>query len=497
MSATKFSRRTFLRLAALSGGGLVAAACGTGGTTSTTAGAGAGATTTLGAQTTGATAPPGETVVLDVLTSPSEYEGPYREIWNLFEATHPGIEIALFSINEDTSAAHEARVAGGFLPAIEDTTEQQLVAGVDNFETFIDLSSIDFPWWDKWTWDVKNAWSDLFGLPGPRTLTPFQGFVLTWQWNQELMERAGLDPQNDVKTWDDQKAWLDEGTAWANTQDDVSFFWNVAWHNWVFGVQYPEIVPMAFGDGNRQRLVDCWLGNAKFNAEDSPYRHHFEFFLEANDKGWIPDGLSTRQWEGDMEASYIAGDSVMMFHGPWVWDKAMAAGSDFAVNDMQAGMPAAPPADGQPWIQAASPPSVSDLGLFMRTGNKETTYWEQTLTTWNWLHSPEVIPLRAEAEGRAVTYTLDEPPNIEGPQFQAVLKEIGAPGGKWEDVSFEEGQTGEVLAAPFRIEGSTGVFDWEANGNNVVMADLLSGAIDVQAALDVLQKNWEASYDIP
>ena len=77
-----------------------------------------------------------------------------------------------------------------------------------------------------------------------------------------------------------------------------------------------------------------------------------------------------------------------------------------------------------------------------------------------------------------------------------MLKEIGTPGGKWEDVSFEEGQTGEVLAAPFRIKGSTGVFDWEANGNNVVMADLLSGAIDVQGALDILQSNWEASYEI-
>lgn len=497
MSESYLSRRKFLGFAVIAGGGLVAAACG-GSSTPTTAAAGGGGSTTTAAGGGGTTtvAPPAETVVLDVLTSPSEYEGPYREIWNFFESTHPGIEISLFSINEDTAAAHEAKVAGGFLPAIEDTTEQQLVAGADNFETFVDLSTIDFPYFDKWTWDLENTWSNLFGQSGPRTISPFQGFVLTWQWNEELMQRAGLDPVNDVKTWEDQKAWLDEGTAWAAAQDDVSFFWNQAWHNWVFGVQYPEILPLAFADGGRQRLVDCWLGEAKFNADDSPYRHHFDFFLEANNKGWIPSGLTTRQWEGDMETSYIAGDSVMMFHGPWVWDKALAAGSDFAINDMQRGMPVTAPADGQAWKQAASPPSIADLGLFMRTGNKEAANWEQTLTAWNWIHSPEAIPLRAEAEGRAVTYKLDEPLDIAGPQYKNVLKEIGTPGGKWEDASFEEGQTGEVLAAPFRIKGSVGVFDWEANGNNVVMADLLSGAIDVQGALDILQSNWEASYEI-
>ncbi len=493
MAAHEVSRRVFVRMAAISGGGLAIAACGGGsssdGGTATTAGEAAeGATTTAGSA-----APAGEDVILDIMSPVAEYEGPYREIWNLFESQHEGIKVNLFSVNEDTAAAHEAKVAGGYLPAIEHSQELQIIAGADNFETFVDLSSFDFEWWDRWTWDVQGTWSGLFGESGPRTLSPFQGFVFTWQWNQELMDQAGLDPQNDVKTWDDMKAWLDEGTAWAAGEDGKTF-WSLAWHNWVFGVQLPEIIPMAFADGTRDRTAACWLGDAKFNDDDSPYRHFYDFFVEANEKGWMPEGLTTRQWEGDMEASYIAGDSALLLHGPWVWDKAMAAGADFAVAGNQAGMPLTPPADGQPWLQAAAPPAV-DVGYFIRTGNPDTPHWAETQVAWNWMFSPEVIPLRASAEGRAVTYQLDELPDIAGPQFQQVLSEIGTSGGKWADTSFSEDFTGEVLAAPAKTKGSVGVFDWEANGNNQVMADVLSGVITVQDALDIAQKNWEASYE--
>ncbi len=121
----------------------------------------------------------------------SEYEAPYREIWNVFEAGHPGIVINLFSINEDTAAAHEAKVAGGWLPSMEHTQELQILAGKDNYELFTNLTDFDFPWWDKFTFDVKNAWSDLYGLPGPRTLEIYQGFVMTWQYNEEIMDAGG------------------------------------------------------------------------------------------------------------------------------------------------------------------------------------------------------------------------------------------------------------------------------------------------------------------
>ena len=498
MKKNGISRRDFLRLSAVTAAGAALVACGaktTGGEEKPAATSAPAAEAT--AVPVATTAPAAAVVTLDVMAPVSEYEAPYREIWNVFEAENPGIKINLFSINEDTAAAHEAKVAGGWLPAIEHSQEMQINPNKDNYQLFTDLSSFDFPWWDRFTFDAKNAWSDLYGLPGPRTLEIYQGYVFTWQWNDELMQKSGLDPQRDVKNWADMKKWLAEGADWAAKTDGVDWFYNQAWHNWGFGNVYADMLPLAFADGQRDRQVDCWLGRSKFNDADSPYRHFYEFFLEANEKGWIPPKLWTRQWEGDMEASYIAGKSVMMLHGPWVWDKAMAAGSEFAISGHQAGLPSTPPAEGQsPWIQGAQPPAI-DYGFFIREGNMKQETWDATMTAWNWLHSPEAIPMRAQAEGRAPLYKVDGELDIQGPQYQAIIKEIGVSGGKWADVQWEQNQTGEIMAGPYRKKGSRGVWDWESNGNNEVFANLMQGKITVQDALDIAQKNWEESYDIP
>ncbi len=492
MTKHYISRREFLRVSALTAAGLVAASCAA--PPPAAAPTQAPAAEAPKEEAPAAEAPAAAEVTLDVM-SLAEYEGPYREIWNVFQASHPGIKINVFSINEDTAAAHEAKVAGGYLPAIELTQEMQIFFDKSNYEMAVNLGELDFPWWDKWQFDVKNMWADLHGLPGPRSLDVFQGFVMTWQYNKELMDKAGLDPHRDVKSWDDLKKWLTAGTEWAAKTDGVDYFWNQAWHNWIFGNNYTDCIPLAFPDGQRARQVDCWLGKAKFDAEDSPYRHFYEFFKEANDNGWMPENMTQRQWEGDMEASYIAAKSVMMLHGPWVWDKALAAGSAFAVSGNQDGLPATPPAEGQAvWMQSALPPNI-DNQWFIRTGNEKTPHWEQTQVAWNWFWSPEAIPYKAQAEGRWPLYDLDEPLELQGPQFVKVLSQIGTPDGLWAKAEFEQDLTGNVSASPYRKKGSKGVWDWESNGNNQVMADVLSGKISVQEALSIAQKNWDESFE--
>ena len=237
----KLSRREFLKKSAVASAGMAIAAV---------------APKVLLAEKEGkkGKAPKGEEMTLDIMSPVAEYEGPYREIWNVYEAENPGIKVNLFSINEDTAAAHEAKVAGGYLPAFENTQEMQIFFNKDNYKLAVDLSSFPFEWWDRWTFDDKKAWPDLFGLSGPRSLDIFQGFVMTWQYNGDLMDKAKLDPYNDVKieTFDDLKDWLDEGSKWAKATSGVDYFWDQGWHNWVFGMCYQDTFPLAYADGSRR-----------------------------------------------------------------------------------------------------------------------------------------------------------------------------------------------------------------------------------------------------
>src|SRR4030042_1798981 len=189
MRTKDMSRRDFLRISAIAAAGSTLAACGV--------------ATEAPPPPDGATAvvpttapPAGEPVTLDVM-SLAEYEGSYREIWSVFENENPGIKINVFSINEDTAAAFEAKIAGGYLDHIELTQETQIFFKNDNYEMALNLSEIDFPWWDRFTFDAKNAWADLFNLPGPRSLDWAQGYVMTWQYNGDLMAEAGPGPRTE------------------------------------------------------------------------------------------------------------------------------------------------------------------------------------------------------------------------------------------------------------------------------------------------------------
>ena len=483
MDRKRFSRREFLRISAVTAAGVVAASCG----------AKPAPTATKPPEVKPTTPPPAKEVVLEAMTI-DEYQTQYQEVWNLFNSKNPGIKVETFAVNEDMAAAHNAKVAGGWLPAIELTTNLLIKANKDNYQMFLDLSTFEFPWWDKFTIDMKNTWPTMFKLPGPRTLNIFQGITLTWMYRTELMEKAGFNPRKDVKTFEDLKKLLDEGAKWAKASPDVDYFWDQAWHQWAFSEGfYNHTIPLAFPDGQRQRQTDCWTGKAKFNAPDSPYRHVFEFYKEANDKGWVPERLWTRQWEPDMEGSYIGGKSVMMLHGPWPWDKMQANDP----NVQQSGFPASPPAAGQStWLQAAYPPDI-DAGWFIRAGNEKAERWPQIKTAWNWFFSPEAIPLRAQIDGRTVVYKTDQPLELKSLQFQQVLKEIDKPGGVFENTKWENALTGDVITAPYLKKGAKTPFDWQSNNDNIYWGDYLSGKITLQQTLDIIQKNYEESFDLP
>jgi ABC-type glycerol-3-phosphate transport system substrate-binding protein len=426
---------------------------------------------------------PAEEIVLDVRASQPEYLNAERQIWDIYEAENPGIKINLYALNEDTEDAHEAKLAGGYVPAIDGF----VTIDASNYQNFVNLLEVDFEWFDRWTYDVRNAQEELTGVPGVYALDIYQGFIFTWQYHADLMEELGLDPRS-VKTQADLEQFLTDCTAAVAERDDIDYCWDQGWHNWVWGDNYFGLLPQAYTDGQRDMQRESWLGNIDDPTQD-PFRHSFEFYKEAYDKGWIPEEFWLREWETDMESSFIAKKSVMMLHGPWTWDKMMAADP----SAQQLGIPATPPEnEGDPWVQNMSAMELL-RGYRIPIGNLDKPEWPQVLHAFNWLHSPEVVKMRAEIAGRGVMYELDEPLELDGPQWNGIVKEF-QPGGLYENVIIDTSPTGAENVAKYKKEGSGEYWDWQWND---VWAKVVQDEMTVDEALAWFHEQVANNYELP
>jgi raffinose/stachyose/melibiose transport system substrate-binding protein len=480
MDTKKLSRRDFLRVSALTAAGAVA--------------------THYVRVAPAIAAPPRQgDIVLEVF-SLTEWEAMDRELYDMFEEENPGIKIVTFTHSEPGVPAYKAKLAGGYCPAMDTAGSINGYIDQNNYTEFVNLSEDlpEYPYWDLFLYDAKNAWSQAYGLPGPRGIGPVMGWVATWMYHKDIMEKAfpGFD-RTQIKTWDDLLKWLDEGTKWAKSPDSgVQFFWDQAWLDPWFADYVMDIIPYAFPDGQHENQVNCWLGKAKFNAPDSPYRHTLEFYKTAYDKGWLPENFWTRQWEEDMESAFAAKKSVVMLHGPWPWIKTLS--SDPTAT--QEGMPATPPAQGQAqWMQWRAKADIDNfVNLYdIRACNKNRPpeEWEAIKKLFIWWNSPDIVRMRCENIGQEAAMKLDPPPKLTSPQYLSILKEIGTPGGLYENVKYEYGLPGEFLVAGKRKRGSVGVWERESGNIAKIWADLMSGTSTVQQVLDRAQANWEASYE--
>ena len=481
------SRRDFLRLTALGMGGAALAGC-------------APATTPSGAAPAAPAAPvepAEEAVVLEVVMDTPEYQNQHQQIFDLFSEEYPEATVTLITHSEDGQPAYVAKVAGGYVPAMETcwASGNSFRLNKDTYDVAIDLTTIDYPYWDLFLWDIKNTWANIYGLSGPRCIDPYLGVVMTWQFHMDMLDPAGLNPITNVKTWDDLKTWLDEGTKWANAADSpVDRFYDQGWLNPWFGwhLQY-DTMPLAFPEGQREHQIACWKGEKPFNGEDSPYRRYLEFYVEAYSKGWLPESFWTRRWEEDMESSFAAKTSAVMLHGPWTFDKTLSIDP----SAQMAGFPATPPVEGQSqWMQLQSDPGI-DTGsqaMFMRTGNETKAEWDLVRQLFIWWHSPDIVKLRAEAIGFMPGMKLDPPADLQGGQMKAIVLEIEKPGGLFENVKWERSVSGETQMGEKRKGGSPGTWDVESGNIASNWADMMTGKTTVQDYLDLAQKNYEASY---
>ncbi len=481
----KLSRREFLRIsAAAAAAGVTLKACGP-------APEPTDEPTDEPAEVPTSTVRPSKTVTLEIEAWEPEYLDAERQIWDLFEQEHGNIKVELFSINEDQIDAYKARIAGGYRPAM---MRGHRIADflVTEWESlYVDLTTIDGLALDQYTADLNGLSNDFYGY-NLRMVTPFAPFVWTWMYHKDLMDQAGLEPRENVRTWDELREWLAKGTAWANSNPDVDFFWDQAGPHWMPARIFPQYLPVAFPEGQYDRINACYLGQARFNDPDSPFRRSTEFVVEAYQSGWLPDDFLTRTWDTDMETSYIAKKSVMMFHGPWPWDKALSI--DPTVQ--QSGYPLTPPAEGQEqWMQFRGSPTLHQ-GYAVLEGAQELDEWEEIQTAFAWYHQPEIVELRSQIYGLNPLVHPSEGFELDSPQWHGIMKEIDTPGGEFEHVKFTQPPYGEDLIAAKLLDGAPGVFSNLASDEAYAQWNaLFANEMSVQEYLDKCQENYEKSYD--
>jgi len=427
---------------------------------------------------------PAKEVVLDIMASQQEYLNAERQIWDIYEAEHPGVKINLFAINEDQEAAFEAKMAGGYVPAM-------IVYGTpvdaSNYKNFVNLLDVDFKWFDRWQYDVRHAEENLTGVPGVYTLDPYQGYFFTWMYHADLMDELGLDPRA-IKTQADLTQFLADCTEAVSKRDDIDYCWDQSWHNWVWAANYWNMMPLAYEDGGRDRQRESWLGKIQDPAQD-PFRHTFQWFKDAYQAGWMPKEFWLREWETDMEASFIAKKSLLMLHGPWPWDKMMAADPSAKLL----GIPSTPPEkEGDPWMQSMGPLNLT-AGYRIPIANMDKPEWPQILDAYNWWFSPEVVKMRAEVHGTPLLYKLDEPLELQGPQWLGIIKEF-EPGGLYENVVIETSPTGSEAVAKYKKEGAGEFWDWQWND---VWAKVVQDEMSVDDAVKWFHDQVAQDYDLP
>jgi hypothetical protein len=102
----------------------------------------------------------------------------------------------------------------------------------------------------------------------------------------------------------------------------------------------------------------------------------------------------------------------------------------------------------------------------------------------------------AESIGSLLVYETDEPLELEGAQWDGFIKEVGRPGGLWEDVVWETGQVGFNAAAKCLNEDAP-YPKWQAQypGWPDIIAGVCEGTMGVQEALakiedELLNPQW-------
>ena len=187
----------------------------------------------------------------------------------------------------------------------------------------------------------------------------------------------------------------------------------------------------------------------------------------------------------DFEAGFTAKNSILCYHGPWLWTKVETADPDAKLS----GFPFPANADGIIQNGAIEP----NKGTAMFACNKDGENYEAALDAFNWWNSPEIVKLRAEAFGNVPLMDLSEvgTAELDASQYNEVIKPIQE-GFFGEGVVFDSNLWISTLAGAYKNKDGQPVL--QADDMAVNYGDYFEGKISLEDLMNICQQRFETYY---
>ncbi len=426
-----------------------------------------------------------EPVTLEVIASQPEYLAQEMEIWKIYMEENPHVTIELSAVNEDTAAAFNTQVASGDAPDI------QSYVGVtkDTYKTYQNLADIDYPYWDLVQYDAQGVFAEANGTEEGfvPALYPFSGVTFSFIYYMDEMEKAGLAPRDTIRSMDDLDAFLADLKAYVDTQDEIKYTLDMGWHSWCVFVQQIDEMAVAMGS-NQEELKDLWINQTIdwTDVDNNPYVPAFEKLKEWYDLGYVPEKWWTRNWETDFEAGFTARNSILCFHGPWLWTKVETADPTAQLS----GFPLPANEDGIIQNGAVEPGKGSVLFACNADGEKQ----EEAVKAFVWWNSPEIIKLRAEAFGSVPLMDMSSvgSAELESSQYNEVIAPIQE--GFFGDATFDSSLWASTLVGKYKNKDAADVL--ASDDMAVNYGAYFEGEMSLEELLQMLQDRYDQAYTI-
>jgi ABC-type glycerol-3-phosphate transport system substrate-binding protein len=424
-------------------------------------------------------------VEIEVVASQPEYLAQETEIWKTYTDANPHVTIKMTTVNEDTKTAFATRVAAGNPPDIQSFIGDG--ATKDTYKTYVNLLNIDYPYFDKYQYDVKNAWTEANGvadyLP---VLATTAGPSFSFIYYEDEMAKTGLTPRDSIRSMADLDKFLADLKTYT-TKNKIPYVLDTGWHSWCWFFVGISDWATAMGSSMDQEK-ELWLkGTIKWtDLEKNPYVPAFEKLKEYYDKGYLPAKWWTRDWEKDFEAGFIAKKSILCFHGPWLWTKVQSADPAAKLS----GFPL--PANKNGVIQNSGV-EVSK-GAVMFSANEGKANFEETKKAFIWFNSPETIKMRAEAFGEIPAVDLKDVgyADIQAPQYQTVIKPISE--GFFGKVTFDSSLWAQTLVAKYQVKNTSQVMNDDAMAPKI--GEYFEGKITIADLMKIYQDRYNTGIKV-